>query len=420
MEENKKSLKMPIIILIIILAIALIGGAIYLISNQNNPKKVFTGTINSYLNELSKESKEMKTVNAGLSLGVNINSQNAQIAQVAEYLNKAKITANVQMDYEQEKELVKLGLDYDNENIIDAKLSYKNNDDNAYGYVKDLFDKCFALPIDAESKTQIATIFEESKKLASGNKDSKIATDYLKKSISDRLKDEYFSKEDVKVEVDGKEKQTKKSTLTLTATQLQEVLSGIVEDLKKDEFINCFVEEDRQEVKESLNELESSLNELKTALGESKEATIKLNIYNKGINSEFVKFEIVAAEQDEEYNISVVKNNKEDYVLTVTSKKGEKTEELLNCKITVKDVDDKTTDISVTVNVPDVGEVTVNLQVSYTANEPIEDLDTSNSVNINELSNEDQQKIMSNLQNMKAYKVFMEIYQKFTASMYNY
>lgn len=416
MEENKKSLKMPIIILIVILALILIGGAVYVSANQQ-PKKIFTDSINSYIDELGGETEEVKTLNATLSLGININNaQNEEVTKVAEYLNKAKLTANVQMDYEQEKELVKLGLDYDNEKVLDAKLSYKNQEDNAYGYVEELFDKYFAIPFDEDTRAELASIFEECKNLSAGDNSSDKAIDFIESSISDRLKDEYFSQEEARIDVDGKEINTKKSTLTLTVVQLKEVLSGLVEDLKKDEFINCFADEDKEEVKESINEIETSLNELKESLGDDENAIMKFNIYSKGINSEIVKFEIIAIDESEEYNISILKNDKETYKLLVTEKTGEQTEEVLNSIITVKDVDDKTTNITVALNIQDVGDITVDLQASYVTNEPIEDLDTTNSVSIDGLSEEDQEKIMSNLQNMKIYQIIQEIYM----SMYNY
>ena len=415
MEENKKSLKMPIIILVAVLVILLVGAIVY-VTNNNKPKNIFMGAIDSAL-ESGTEQEEIKTMNLTMGLGININSDNTEIAKAAEYINKAKFTVNAQMDLEQEKELVKIGVDYDNDKVLDAKISYKNQEDNMYAKVEELFDKAFAITVDEEMKEQFKSLFEETKSLyTEESKSSKKATEILKDSISNRLKDEYFSQENVELDVEGEKVNTRKSVLTLTTAQLQEVLSGIITDLKdNEEFINCFKEEDREEIKNTLNDLETSVNEMTS----DEDVTIKFNVYTKGMNKKFVKFELVATDNVDEYIFSVLKTDEENYKLVASQKVEGEESEVLNCTLTIKKVDDNTTDIAIKVNVEGVGEVTVNLQVSYIINEPIEDIDTSNSVDINELTEEDQQKIMTNLQNMKIYTIIQDIITAYSSNTYS-
>lgn len=421
MEENKKSLKMPIIILVAVLVILLVGAIVY-VTNSNKPKNIFMGAIDAVLGASETKTEEIKTVNATVGLGVNINSQDATIAKVAKYINKAKFTINAQLDLEQEKELVKLGVDYDNSKVLDAKISYKNQENNMYAKVEDLFDKSFAIEVDEEMKAQFKTIFEEAKALSTGdNENSKKAVEILKDSISNRLKDEYFSQENVELDVDGEKVNTRKSVLTLTTEQLQEVLSGIVSDLKNnEEFINCFKDEDKEEIENTLNELETSVNEMNSDMTEDENVTIKLNVYTKGIKQEFVKFELVATDNIDEYVISVLKTDTENYKLMATEKIEGETNELLNSTITVKDVNDTAKDITIKLNITEIGEITVNLQVSYIINEAIENIDASNSVNIEELTEADQQKIMTNLQGMKIYTIVQEIIGAYSTSEYDY
>ena len=416
MEENKKSLKMPIIILVAVLVILLVGAIVY-VTNSNKPKNIFMGAIDAVLGASETKTEEIKTVNATVGLGININSQDATIAKVAKYINKAKITLNSQLDLEQEKEFVKLGLDYDNEKVLDAKILYKNQEDNIYAKVEELFDKSFAIEVDGDMKAQFKTIFEEAKALSTGvNQNSKKAVVILKDSITNRLKDEYFSQESVELDVNGEKVNTRKSILTLTPPQLKEVLGGIVSDLKNsEEFINCFVEEDREEIKSALNELETSVNSITS---EDENVTVKIIAYTKGMNNSFVKFEIVATDSIDEYALSVLKTDVENYKVVVNEKVNGESSELLNSTITVKNVNDTTTDLTVKINVEELGEVTVNLQVSYVVNEPIESIDTTNSVNIEELTEADQQKIMTNLEGMKIYKIVQEIIMEYSSAMY--
>lgn len=375
-NQNKKSFKMPIIILIVVLAILLIGG-VYLYLNQR-PKEVYTKVIDSFIDKLGNQTEEIKTLNASTSLGINIsNSSNKQMTKIAKYLNKAKVTLNMQLDNENEKVITKLGLDYDNDNLINAKLSYKNNEDTAYGFIEELFDKNFALSLDSDMKNILSTIFNETKNISKENDtNSKKAISIIKKSISSRLKDEYFSQEDAIVkDIDGKEIKAKKSMLKLTEKQFQELFNGIIDDLNKDEFINCFEEEDREDIKSTLNDLKEQLSEINASTTEDEE-TLSFVIYTKGITSKFVKFET----ESKEYNVGIYS----------------------------KEVDKNTTQITVTSDDPDIGNVRIDIQLSIILNKPIEDMDTSNSVKIEELTQEDYQKITQNLQNMRVYKLIQE------------
>ena len=375
-NQNKKSLKLPIIILVVILAVLLIGG-IYVYSNQS-PRKVFTHTIDSYINKLGKQTEDIKTLDTTATFNVNIsNSQNEQINRMAEYINKAKFTVNVQMDSQQEKVLGKLGIDYENENIINAKISYKNNENRAYGFVENLYDKNFALLVDENIKTQISALLTELKNLSKDkNADTDKALNILKNSISTRLKDEYFSQEDTNItDIDGNEIKVKKSILKLTQPQFKEIISGMIEDIKKDEFINCFAEEDREEMKSTINELETKINSIVPS--ENDTDTLNIMIYTKGMNAEFIKFEMA-------YDDS-------------------------NIGIYTKKIDKNTTRILVTVNSQKTGDVKVDLQLSKKVNESIEDMDISNSVNMEDLTEEDYDNIMNNLQKMKAYELIQHI-----------
>lgn len=421
MEENKKTFKMPLIIVVAMLILLLVGGIVY-ITNSSKPKNIYLGAINSFLDSAESDQGNIKTANATLGLGININSQNSQIAKVAEYINKAKITMNAQLDVEQEKEIVKLGVVYDNENVIDAKLSYKNQENNIYAKVEELFDKTFAIEIDEETKKQFNMIFEEAKNLKlEENAASRKVEKIFKETISDNLKDEYFTQEEIELEIGEEKVKTKKSVLTLTDVQLQEVLSGIVKELKNnEEFMECYREEDKSKVLEILKELETTANEINSEITDT---TFVFNVYTKGISNKFVKFELVLKDQKTENVISLTKNDAENYEFLVTNKYlssaigNTEAQEVLSGMIMVKDVNDTTKDFVIVLNIDGIGEVTVNLQVSYVINQPIENLDTSNSVNIESLTEIDQQKIMTNLQNMKIYTLVQNIIAEFSSSM---
>ena len=412
MEENKKSLKMPIIATIAIIVILLIIGGVFYINNRQNPKNIFMGAINNGLNSLAEEREDIKTINSNISLGVKIeNSQDQDIAQVAEYLNKAKITSNVQMDVEQEKEIMKLGLEYDNEKVLEGQLYYKNKEDNAYIFVNELFDKYFAVTLDENAKEQITSLFDTSKQILLGeNGDDKKVAEILKKVIEARLKDEYISQEDAEIEVNGEKVKTKKSVLKFSQNQLIDELLAMVSELKNnEEFINCFAEEDKEIVKKAFEEMESKINNLKSSNTKNEDSSLQVNVYTKGLNSDFVKLEIVVTDTDFSGVLNITKTDKNTYNLLVTQTVKGETEELFNCNLTITEVDNNTSEYVFKTNIAELGDITVTLQLSCVYNEVIENVDTSNSVDIEEVSEEDQEKILENLQKMKIYSLIKEI-----------
>lgn len=373
MEENenkKKSKILPIVIVIVIIALlAILGGLYY--NNQQKPKNIFMHALNL---EENKET-DVKTVNADLALDVNINSEDESVKQVADYLNKTRLSANIQLDLEQKKGIIKLGADYENEKVIDAKATYKVGEDSAYAYIEGLFDKYFAIPVDEETKNSLNTSIEEAgKSLVDDKMKTEKAYKIFTETLSKNLKDEYFSQEKVELDVNSTKVNTKKSILTLTAKDLKEVVKNVSTELKdNDEFLNCFEDEAKTELKNELEDLIKTLEDENN----TEEGTFIMSIYTKGFNAELVKVEMILTDKVDTYNLSILKTEKDTY--------------------------------RVSLSVPEEGEITANVKVSYKVNEAIENLDTQNSVDVENMSNEDMMKIYSNLQNMKIYKLISEV-----------
>ena len=411
MEEKKKSLKMPIIATIVIIVILLIIGGVFYLNSRQNPKNIFMSAINSGLKALAEEKEDIKTVNANISLGVKVeNLQDEEMAQMVEYLNKTKLNYNVQMDVEQEKESMKLGLEYDNENVLEGQLYYKNRDENAYVFINELFDKYFSIELDETSKEQIANIFELAKQMLLGdNGNDKKVAEILKDAIEARLKDEYITQEDAEVDINGTKVKTKKSVLKFNQKQLLDELSTMISELKNnEEFINGFSEDDKETVRNGLEQLEKYLNDIKSSEEDEENGVVQFNIYTKGLQSKFVKMELVASYEDDNMVASILKDEN-NYNLFATQTIDGETEELCNCTVTITKIDNKTNEYTIKTTIDGIGDVTVILQLSCVYNEDIENIDTTNSVNIEDISEEDQQKMIENLQKMKIYDLVKEI-----------
>ena len=145
---TKKSKKGLVVVLAIVVIAILAGLAYYFMRPVATPKDVFVGGIESVFESSTKKlGEDVKKLNTTVSLSGNIESSNEKISKIAQYINQGKITYNVQMDTEAKKMLVNLGVDYQNENILNGKVYYTSGDENIYVYVQDLFDKYFKVNV---------------------------------------------------------------------------------------------------------------------------------------------------------------------------------------------------------------------------------------------------------------------------------
>ena len=201
-----------------------------------------------------------------------------------------------------------------------------------------------------------------------GKIDSKKVVTILKDTIVSNLKDEYFTKE----KVDG----LTKNTMKLTITELKQIIKNITTSLKDNqEFLNCF--EKKEEIKEGLEDLLKEINEADTNEGIS---NIEVSIYTKGMKNEVEKFEIkLTNSKSEQMIMNMVETEKGKFVIDA--------------------------------DIPEVGKVKLNIEVKNDTNTDIENVNVSDSVEINNMSQGDMLKLYGNLMNMKLYKYIAPLMQ---------
>lgn len=379
MEENKKETPTKksnkgLVAVLAIIVIAILVGVGYYFLRQTSPKDVFVGGINSAFESSEKQlAEEVKKINTTVTLSGNIESSDEEINQVAKYINEGKMSYNVQLDKETKKILLSANIDYKDENLLSGKLYYANGDENVYLYVQDLFDKYFKFNLkeavkDEDDLSSIQNMFNGDVSTTVGKIDSKKVVTILKDTIVSNLKDEYFTKE----KVDG----LTKNTMKLTITELKQIIKNITTSLKDNqEFLNCF--EKKEEIKEGLEDLLKEINEADTNEGIS---NIEVSIYTKGMKNEVEKFEIkLTNSKSEQMIMNMVETEKGKFVIDA--------------------------------DIPEVGKVKLNIEVKNDTNTDIENVNVSDSVEINNMSQGDMLKLYGNLMNMKLYKYIAPLMQ---------
>lgn len=379
MEENKKETPTKksnkgLVAVLAIIVIAILVGVGYYFLRPTSPKDVFVGGINSAFESSEKQlAEEVKKINTTVTLSGNIESSDEEINQVAKYINEGKISYNVQLDKETKKVLLSANVDYQNENLLSGKLYYANGDENVYLYVQDLFDKYFKFNLKEAVKNEddlssIQNMFNGDVSTTVGKIDSKKVATILKDTIVSNLKDEYFTKE----KVDG----LTKNTMKLTITELKQMIKNITTSLKDNqEFLNCF--EKKEEIKEGLEDL---LKEIDETDADEEISNIEVSIYTKGMKNEVEKFEI-----------KLTNSKSEQMIINITETEEGK--------------------FVIDADIPEVGKVKLNLEVKNDTNTDIENVNVSDSVEINNMSQGDMLKLYGNLMNMKLYKYIAPLMQ---------
>ena len=379
MEENKKETPTKksnkgLVAVLAIIVIAILVGVGYYFLRPTSPKDVFVGGINSAFESSEKQlAEEVKKINTTVTLSGNIESSDEEINQVAKYINEGKMSYNVQLDKETKKVLLSANVDYQNENLLSGKLYYANGDENVYLYVQDLFDKYFKFNLKEAVKNEddlssIQNMFNGDVSTTVGKIDSKKVATILKDTIVSNLKDEYFTKE----KVDG----LTKNTMKLTITELKQMIKNITTSLKDNqEFLNCF--EKKEEIKEGLEDL---LKEIDETDADEEISNIEVSIYTKGMKNEVEKFEI-----------KLTNSKSEQMIINITETEEGK--------------------FVIDADIPEVGKVKLNLEVKNDTNTDIENVNVSDSVEINNMSQGDMLKLYGNLMNMKLYKYIAPLMQ---------
>lgn len=368
MEENKNETTKKgnggVKAIVAIIIIAILAGVAYYFLRPTAPKDVFVAGINSALEKSSQKIGEnVDKINTTITLSGNIESNDEDVKKIAEYVNDGKLTYNLQLDKTTKKVAMTANVDYKNESLLNGKLYYADGDDNIYIYVQDLFDKYFKFDLkeavkDEEDLVSIKNIFEGS---SSSKIDIKKATEIIKEEISKNLKDEYFSKENVQG--------TTKNTMRLTVAELKQMVKNIGTSLKdNEEFLKCY--EKPEELKEGIEKLIEEIDDIDSNY-DSK--NIEFSIYTKGMKNEVEKIEA---------KIPASKIN--EVVITIIEPEDNKFE--------------------IIVDAAEEGKVTLNMEVKNENETDLNNIDVTDSVDINNMSQADMFKLYGNLMSMKIYQ----------------
>lgn len=389
-KPKKKGLMIGLIVAALAILVALV--LVYFLV-LNNPKFIFGKTIDKLL---TVDTQTYESVKMSTEIKASVDLEDSSYQEELSELEKFTLKAGIQMDLEEKQEIVDLGLEYDDEAVIDAQLYY--NDGEMYAYLEGLFDKYIELDMDEETKASFDEIFESAtskENLKNTEKAVAIVREELKEQIKENGE---FEKKKDEIEVGEDEVKVTKTTVTISEKQLLKITTNIISNLaENEEFLECFEDET---IEDGLKELAELMEENKTE-GKGK---ITISLYTKGLlNNKLVAVDAQIYVPEEETTIvaSVVKEDEDIYSYSISGKSAGIKIDFANGKVEIeKDKDSKKEQSGkaiITVEVVELGSAKLEIDYSVEYDQGIDKIDTSKSVNMNDLTEDDLQSIEEKL-----------------------
>lgn len=278
-----------------------------------------------------------------------------------------------------------------------------------YLFEKSIFNKYIELPTEEIEQTLGDNITETISQV------KEIMNKKTLREISNyivlELKDKSYEQSKEKLTINGETFNTTKSTLFLTASEVRESLKSILENIKNNETIMENIK-NKEEVASLIDELinyEIPYNR-STAYAE-----FEISIYTKGIKNDVVKVEIMVNAGDDCVNMGMTKTSQNQYRVAVIAN----SEELFNIKLENEKKDEKSGTLTVTLDLTNfinlISEETyeetkiiVKTKYNEEYNNKVEKADIQESVKLEELTEEDFEEMLENIEKTNLYTLLKQ------------
>lgn len=375
-NANRGSIAPVVVVIFVIIALlglAFFGGKYYLASRNNI--KIF---MNNYFNELEDNIGKNNSTSGSLSLNVNGDTTDKE-KKIFKILNNLDFSMNYGIDTKENITNIDISTNYYGDKLININTYIEDN--NIYLSSSDLYSKYIKI----ENKKE-----DNSEKKSMTNDDYKVIINSISTAVSESLKEEYFTKNWVKL--DGKS--VNKVELLLNNNNIKIINENIINNLKNNNnFIDSFgklIGKKTMEVKELLDKEIKEVNS-------NEYSDIKISLYTK--ITKFVKLEITSGEDK-----IAVKSNDKGYSFEIVDSEDNNT---YNGTIKINNNSDSTT---YNVNVKDSNNLEIKINNTINKTTKIEKKDVSNSVLLEDITEKEYEDIINKISNNKAFnKIYEDI-----------
>ncbi len=386
-EQTVKPRKRHSIITIgIILAVVIVIVAIILISMSlmSTPEKLYKKLVSSVSNSFDS-ALEFNSANVSINADMS-----TDIEELKESVDGLNLGFNVQYDKEIEEYIAKVDVQKGQDPYLNLTAMINLLDKKLYIGESNLYDKLICIDIPEEQINNIrVALSEQSNNL--NTDDLRNITKIVTDTINNELKADMFTSEKITVNVDGKDKKVKDNVLSITYDELVELVNNVAENLKKnEEFMSYF--QDKTYVEQSLDDFVNDVEMMD-------EYDYELHIYTSGLFNSVVGFAFVQTDNllEESYVLEFLKQNNVSGTITYDLVSGADKARVLSANMLINEATNNKVNMDISMDLREQGNLTLSLEILSDYNNGIEALDVSNSININDMTDEDLQQILGSL-----------------------
>lgn len=386
MEEKdfeKKPKKKGIIITVVILVLmALIAGGVFAYFKlvKNKPQAIFEKAISKAFEMTEKTAKNEGKLDIELSASLNSTSQDMMMANT--YLQMIKL--NLTTEFNMDKKVLNQDISVSafDEPVISVEGLIQDN--NIYFLLNNIYSKYIQVPSEEMEGVEPNEIF---------NTENIEVSEKLVKELKQILLDEVNSKEltQENVEVDG-DKLTK-TTVKFTAKEIEQIVTKLTVELYKISPVN-----DVKNIVEGLEQIEIDEEDAEN------DNYLEISIYTKRLTGKIVKTEIAMINVADDEAIVVTIAEKEDEKVEITFAMNEDSiatnKAVTMFTLTIKEEGKNKGTVTLKANIDEAASsVTITAKYSIDYNAKVEPKNVRNSINANDLTEEDMNEMMTNIEN---------------------
>lgn len=389
-SENKKNL---LIIGSIILLLIVLGLGCYFVFKKttSDSKKIFEVSLDTiYENAIKTLNETAKDKFASnLTINMNLSSNDKNTNDFLKILKDLELGYTYEVDTTKKEFNLELMSNYKNEDLLSLSVTAKDNK-NAYVYLNNLYDKYIMVPF--ENETEIDNMFNNLAELKKFIDNYKIILEKLKVALNKSLKSEYFKSENTTIKLNGEDTNVTKHTLILDEKNLEEIDKSLFNELNNDdEFIKALAIISGTDEKEMKKDFNDSINE-KINL---ENGPINISIYTK--NVEFIALDIT----DNVNTLSLIKENETSFQYKIDNLN-------LNLEGTFEITkNDNNYNLKIYIDSSEL-KGTISLNIAISEEIKIPDIDYKKVINVENLTEDDQRKILNNIENNKVLQELTE------------
>lgn len=387
--DNKKKSKKGKVVGFVVLALLFVIGFIvgFKIYELNKPYNIYSSLINSAL----KSSKFENHENYKVDFKFNARVEDSELDDTTkEILNSMNYSGTNFISVKEKYMIANYTIKNDSNTLLDMNMYYKNG--ITYLGLGELFDKLIEIPLDEENSKKVNDLF-----LNINSSNIEVILREIKNAFEDAIKDEKIVKEKTTLDIDGKSVNVVNNKLVIDKSNEERISKKLSDYLKNsDDFLDNFSKEFGVSKEDIISFLEDD------SYTSEEDYKMVINLYTNGILNNFVSTKIEFIENDEkivdfEFNKNSIKISDDD-MFVFTIKEDEKDKYSINLKYELDGM---------------------SVELSGTATMSYAQMSTpfvSNSVSLEELTEED---FVTFGENLSKNEAFINIIEKYVGPIEN-